>query len=86
MSPNTFCQRTLGTTPSKALTIPSLQIGQTSLELAVAAEAEIEMFSFCSRDIRDLRSWISGGEVCAVEADDVSEVVLAEGDSKLEFL
>ena len=68
------------------LTISSLHIGQTSRELAVAAAAAEFVFSLCSRDTRDLRSWISGGEVCAVEPEEVSDAVLADGDNRLEVL
>ena len=70
-----------GSLPS--LTISSLHIGHASLELA-AAEVATLMCSLFSSDILDLMSCCSC-EVYEVEAEESSEMELADGDSKLEF-
>ena len=63
-------------------TISSLQIGQASR--GPAAREESLFSSFCSKDTRELRSWGSV-DGCDVDADEVTEIELAEGESRLEL-
>jgi hypothetical protein len=58
-------------------------MGQASLELAAAAAALSA--SLCSNEILELRSCASV-EGCEVEAEELTERVLSEGESRLEFL
>ena len=64
-------------------TISSLHIGQASLVLAATAAALSD--SLCSSEILELISWASV-ESCDVEAEELTERVLSDGESKLEFL
>ena len=62
--------------------ISSLHIGQASLELAAAATAGLST-SLCSNEILELRSCASV-EGWEVEAEELTERVLSEGESRLE--
>ena len=58
-------------------------MGQASLVLAATAAALSA--SLCSSEILELISWASV-ESCDVEAEELTERVLSDGESKLEFL
>ena len=51
----------------------------------LAATAAALSTSLCSREILELISWASV-EGCDVEAEELTESVLSDGESKLEFL
>lgn len=61
------------------ITISSLQIGQTRVDLADAAAAFPFLSSLWSKDILALMSW---GSV-DVETDELTETELSEGDCRL---
>lgn len=65
------------------LTISSLQMGQASLGPAPVAAALPS--SLWSKETLELRSWASE-DGCDVDAVELTDMVLAEGESKLEVL